>query len=84
MALLNLKFDPSVEFSVCRNVSADLDERLNRIYSAISDQALYFEGELNAATTADDITKIERRAEASRLLLEHVQTAAWEKAKAIQ
>lgn len=61
-----------------------LDARLDRIGGEISDAVILMEAELNSATTANDITIIERRAEALRLLLEHVQTAAWEKAKAIQ
>lgn len=61
-----------------------LDGRLDSIGGVISDAALAMEAELNSATTTNDITIIERRAESLRLLLEHVQTAAWEKAKAIQ
>lgn len=60
---------------------AGLDERLNRISGAISDQALYLESELNVADTQDAIRAVERRAEALSLLLQHVQSAAWEKAR---
>lgn len=61
-----------------------LDDRLDKIGGMISDAALHLETELNIAESRDEIRAIEQRSEALRLLLEHVQTAAWEKAKAIQ
>lgn len=61
-----------------------LDDRLDKIGGMISDAALYLETELNIAESRDEIRAIEQRSEALGLLLEHVQTAAWEKAKAIR
>ena len=58
-----------------------LDARLNKIKGDVSDAALHLEAELNAATTQDAIRAVERRAEALSLLLQHVQSAAWEKAR---
>ena len=58
-----------------------LDDRLDKITGLVSDAIMYLESELNVAVTQDDIRAIELRAEALRLWFEHVQTAAWEKAK---
>ena len=61
-----------------------LDVRLNKITGDVSDAALHLEAELNAATTQDAIRAVERRAEALSLLLQHVQSAAWEKANQLR
>ena len=57
-----------------------LDARLHRYEGEVSDALLMMEAEIVKATSAEDLLKISRRAAALRYHVEHVETAAGEKA----